>query len=289
LKEQDMAIKVALMGAGGKLGCRITDNIKDMAEYDIAYIEISEQGIANLAKRSVSPTPQDEALAGAEVVILALPDRIIGKVTQQIVPTLNPGTMLLGLDPAAAYAEVMPIRDNLSYFVSHPCHPPLFETQEKMPFSENDWFGGDFNPQHIVCALHHGPEADYARGEKIAIDMYSPVIKSHRITVEQMAILEPALVETFSATLIQTMWEMMNKVIEMGVPEEAARAFLFGHIRIELAIIFGFAGFPFSDGAKLAIEKARPRIFQPGWQENVMNIENIQQSVREITDHVSGV
>ena len=282
-----MAIKIALMGAGGKVGCRITDNIKDLADYDVAYVEISEAGIANLAQRGVSPTPQDEALVDAEVVILALPDKIIGKVTEAIVPTLKPGTMLIGLDPAAAYAEVMPIRDDLSYFVSHPCHPPLFETENRMPPSENDWFGGDFAPQNIVCALYDGPERDYAKGEKIAIDLFSPVTKSHRITVEQMAILEPALVETSCATLLYAIYELMEEAIAMGVPEEAVKAFLFGHIRIELGVIFGFAGFPFSDGAKLAIEQARDKIFQPNWKENVMKIENIRHSVRQITDAVS--
>ena len=39
-----------------------------------------------------------------------------------------------------------------------------------------------------------GPEEDYARGEAIARAMYAPVMRSHRVTVEQMAILEPALV-----------------------------------------------------------------------------------------------
>ena len=60
-----------------------------------------------------------------------------------------------------------------------------------------------------------------------------------------------------------------------------------GHIRIELAIIFGYAGFPFSDGAKLAIEKAKERIFLPDWKENIFDLENIKHSVREITDSLS--
>ena len=70
----------------------------------------------------------------------------------------------------------------------------------------------------------------------------------------------------------------------MGVPAEAAWAFLSGHIRIEFAIIFGLSGFPFSDGAKLAIEKAYDKIFKPDWKEQIMNLDALKQSVADITD-----
>lgn len=282
-----MATKVALLGAGGKMGMRITNNIKDMPEYDIRYVEVSPAGQANLSTLGLSTTPIEEALSDADAVVLALPDRLIGAITHEIVPQLKPGAMVVGLDPAAAYAEVMPIREDLTYFVTHPCHPPLFNDdleEEK----RKDWFGGVHAAQHIVCALHHGPEEDYEKGEKLAIAMYGPILKSHRITVEQMAILEPALVETFSATLIDTIYKAYLHVTEeMGVPKEAAWEFMMGHIRIELAIIFGYAGFPFSDGAKLAMQKAQTRIFKDDWKESIFDIDNIKHSVREITDSLS--
>jgi D-apionate oxidoisomerase len=277
-----MVTTIALMGAGGKMGCRIADNMRDLPEYQMLYIEVSEQGVANLAQRNLTTTPQAEALAAADAVILALPDRLIGKITEQIIPTLKAGTMVIGLDPAAAYAEVMPIRDDLTYFVSHPCHPPLFN-DEVTEEGRTDWFGGIHAKQHIVCALHRGPETDYARCEAIAKAMYAPVMNSYRITVEQMAILEPALVETFSATLVTAIKEALDLAVGMGVPEEAARAFLFGHIRIELAIIFGFAGFPFSDGAKLAIQQAYDKIFKDDWKERIMNLDALKESVKSIT------
>jgi len=277
-----MTITIALMGAGGKMGCRITDNMKDLPQYEMLYVEVSDNGIANLAERKLSPTPQDEALAKADAVILALPDRLIGKITHEIIPVLNAGTMLIGLDPAAAYAEVVPIRDDLTYFVSHPCHPPLFH-DEVTEDARTDWFGGIHAKQHIVSALHHGPEEDYAKGASIASDMYAPVMNNYRVTVEQMAILEPALVETFTATLVTAMKEALDEAVKMGVPEEAAREFLFGHIRIELAIVFGFAGFPFSDGAKLAIEQAYEKIFKDDWKTSIMDIEALKQSVANIT------
>jgi hypothetical protein len=277
-----MVTTIALMGAGGKMGCRIADNMRNLPEYKLLYIEVSEQGIANLAQRNLTTTPQAEALAAADAVILALPDRLIGKITEQIIPTLKAGAMVIGLDPAAAYAEVMPIRDDLTYFVSHPCHPPLFGDEVTVE-GRTDWFGGVHAKQHIVCALHRGPEADYAKGEAISRAMYAPVLNSYRITVEQMAILEPALVETFSATLVTAIKEALDLAVGMGVPEEAARAFLFGHIRIELAIIFGFAGFPFSDGAKLAIQQAYDKIFKDDWKERIMNLDALKESVKSIT------
>jgi len=279
-------IKLALMGAGGKMGCRITDNLKNLAKYQVYYVEVSEQGVANLRQRGIAVTPQDEALHKAEVVVLAVPDRLISTITHHIVPKLQPRSMVIGLDPAAAYAGVMPIRDDLTYFVTHPCHPVLFNDTAD-PEKRIDWFGGVFTSQPIVCALHHGPEEDYARGETIATDMYgnasAPVTKAHRISVEQMAILEPALAETFAATCITVIREAFEEAVRMGVPREAAFDFLMGHLRIELAIVFGFAGFSFSDGAKLAIEQARDRIFSPSWKESVMDLDSLRQSVAEIT------
>ena len=162
--------------------------------------------------------------------------------------------MLIGLDPAAQYAEVIPLRNELTYFVTHPCHPPVFH-DEVTPEARGDWFGGIYAKHHIVCALHNGPEEDYAKGEAIARDIFAPVMNAYRVTVEQMAILEPALAETTTATLITAMKEALDETVKMGVPYEAAEAFLMGHIRVPLAIVFGYADFPFSDGAKLAIDR----------------------------------
>ena len=279
-----MAMRIALMGAGGKMGSRLTDNlVKHPDRYQMAYIEVSEAGIANLAKRGLKPTPQAEALANADAVILALPDKLIGKITREIIKDLKPGTMVVSLDPAAAYAEVIPLRDDLTYYVSHPCHPPMFN-DEVTEDARTDWFGGVKAKHHIVSALHRGPESDWARGDQIARDMYAPVMNNYRITVEQMAILEPALVETFAATVISAIKEAYDEAVKMGVPPEAAWEFLSGHARIEFAIIFGFSGFPFSDGAKLAIKNAYEKIFKPDWKENIMNLDALKKSVAEITD-----
>ena len=277
-----MALQITLMGAGGKMGCRITDNIKDSPHYEVSYVEVSAEGRARLAERGVATTPQEEALRVADAVVLAVPDRLIGTISEQVAPHLKAGAMLIGLDPAAPYAEVMPIRDELTYFVTHPCHPPVFN-DEVTPEARGDLFGGVHAKHHIVCALHHGPEEDYAKGENIARDMFAPVMNAYRVTVEQMAILEPALAETFAATLITAMKEALDEAVKMGVPPEAAEAFLMGHIRVPLAIVFGYADFPFSDGAKLAIERAYDKIFKPDWKEAIFNREALKESVKGIT------
>ena len=95
---------IALMGAGGKMGNRIARNLKDHPDYTTLYVEVSEAGRASLAELGVSVTPQDEAMKQADVVILAVPDALIGKICSDIVPKLKSGTMVMGLDPAAGYA-----------------------------------------------------------------------------------------------------------------------------------------------------------------------------------------
>ena len=276
---------IALMGAGGKMGNRITKNLKDNPNYTTLYVEISETGRASLAELGVSVTPQDEALKQADVVILAVPDAAIGKICTEIVPKLKSGTMVMGLDPAAGYAGVLPERKDITYFISHPCHPPLFN-DETDPEARRDWFGGVKAKQNIICSLHQGPEEDYAKGEAIARAIFAPVMRAHRLTTEQMAILEPALVETLALTCFTVIREAMDEAIRMGIPEQAVRDFLFGHIRTTVAIVFDFAGAPVSDGAKLAVSLAKNQIFQPDWKK-IMDIENIQRSVKEIT-HATG-
>ena len=73
--------------------------------------------------------------------------------------------------------------------------------------------------------------------------------------------------------------------VSKGVPAEAAKDFILGHLNIELAIAFGaFPGGKFSDGALKAIEEARPQIFQDGWLERIFDPEAILKSVRSICE-----
>ena len=120
------------------------------------------------------------------------------------------------------------------------------------------------------------------RGDFFAREMFAPVMKAHRVTVEQMTILEPALVETTSQTCMQVIREALDEAIRRGVPAEAARDFLLGHINIQLAIFFGEVDVQFSDGAKMAMNRARSIIIQPGWM-RVFEPENIRDCLEAIT------
>src|SRR5437870_4308017 len=112
---------IALLGAGGKMGCRIADNLRHHPEYRMRYVEVAEVGRDRLRGRGLEVTPRDEALAEVDVVILAVPDHLMGTIAREVVPRLPGGAMVLGLDPAAPYAGVIPVRADLSYFFAHPC------------------------------------------------------------------------------------------------------------------------------------------------------------------------
>lgn len=271
---------IALFGAGGKMGCRITDNLKDSG-YAMRYIEVSPAGIDNLKQRGLAPTDRATALAEADAVILALPDNLIERLSAEIVPQMKPGALVICLDPAAPLAGKVAHRDDLAYFVTHPCHPSVF-SYDVTPEQRRDFFGGIKAPQAIVSALMYGTDADFARGEEIAKKMYGPVTRAHRVTVEQMAILEPALSETTSQTCLLVIREAMDEAIARGVPAEAARDFILGHINIQLAIMWGELNIQFSDGAKKAMDRARSVIIQPDWKK-VFEPEAIRESLEAIT------
>ena len=150
-----------------------------------------------------------------------------------------------------------------------------------------DDFHGGHAIQDIVCALHSGGEEDFQHGVSVARLMFAPVRQCHRISVKQMAMLEPALVETVSATLLSAIRELQQAVVEKGVPEAAVRSFLLGHLRLELGIIFEFADISFSDGAKLAMQDARQLLLKTGWKEKVLQEESIKRTVNLIVGRPS--
>jgi len=274
-------ITIALFGAAGKIGARIARLLHKDAAYTTLFVEAGESGQARLHEMGLTPTIQAEAVEAADVVILAVPDLFIGKIAADIVPALKGGAMVIGLDPAAPHSGKLPPRSDISYFITHPCHPPVYndETQSE---ARNDFFGG-IAKQNIVCALMQGPDAHYTLGEQIARKMFAPVMTAHRITVEQMAILEPALVETVTITCMQVIRDAMDEAVRRGVPPAAARDFLLGHINIDIAILFGFLHAQFSDGAKLAVKRGMEQIIQPDWKK-VFEPDNIMKEVRAITE-----
>lgn len=274
--------RIALLGAGGKMGIRLSKNLLG-SRFTVDHVEVSVPARAQLRDLvGVDVVEQSEAIAKADVVILAVPDRLIGKIAHQIIADLRPGTALIVLDAAAPWAGEMPERADVTYFCTHPCHPPLFGNETELA-AQTDYFGGIHAKQGIVCALIQGPEEHYDLCEEIARMIYAPVVRSHRCTIEHIAILEPALSETIGATLAMALREATDVAVRRGVPQAAAMDFMLGHLNIELAIAFGaFPDGKFSDGALHAINQARPRIFRDGWLEDVFQPAAILQSVKDI-------
>lgn len=271
---------VAVFGAGGNMGTRVTNRLKGMPGYNLLSVEEGEQGQRRLQERGLPATPAEEAARQADVVVLAIPDTLIGPVAEQVVPKLRSGALVMLLDPAAAYAGKLPRRDDIGYFITHPAHPPVFN-DEAEPGARHDHFGG-IAKEAIVSALPQGTEEQWALGEQISRDIFGPILRSHRVTVEQMAILEPVLSETVAATALSIVREAMDEAVRRGVPAEAARDFLLGHINIELAILFNMVDWDFSAGAKRAIEEAKPLLFKENWK-RVFEPESLQESVQQIT------
>lgn len=272
---------VALLGAGGKMGFRLSANLKN-SDFQVRHVEISEAGRSRLQDElGVSCIDAEDAVPGADVVILAVPDTLIGKISSGIEPLLKSGTMVVVLDAAAPFAGHLPDRDDLTYFVTHPCHPSIFNDETELE-AKRDYFGGIKAMQHITNALMQGPEDAYDLGEKIGRTIYAPVGRSHRVTVEQMALLEPGLSETVCATFLSVMREAMDEVVARGVDKECARDFLLGHMNILGAVIFDEMEGVFSDACNKAVENAKPQIFRDDWK-RVFEPGEIAESIRRIT------
>jgi D-apionate oxidoisomerase len=272
---------IALFGAGGKMGMRLGKNLKD-SRFVVRLVEVGEAGRKRLADElGWQAVDSDYALADADVVILAVPDTAIGKVASGIIDKLKPGTIVITLDAAAPFAGHLPDRKDITYFVTHPCHPPIFNDETEMP-AKLDRFGGVAAKQAIVSALMQGPEEHYALGEEVARTIWSPILRSHRLTVEQMTLLEPGLAETVCGSLLDVLREALDEVVSRGVPHEAARDFLLGHMNIMAAVIFKEQPGVFSDACNKAIEFGKPTLMRDDWK-RVFEPDEIMASIRRIT------
>lgn len=272
---------IALFGAGGKMGARLARNLQ-CSDYQVRHVEVSEAGRKRLKEElGIECVDMNVALADASAVILAVPDTVIGKIAASIAPQLKPGTMVITLDAAAPFAGHLPDRPDLTYFVTHPCHPSIFNNSSSEE-ARKDRFGGLAAPQSIVNSLMQGPQEHYAVGEAIAKTIYAPILRSYPMTVEQMALLEPGLSETVCATLLAVMKDGMQEVVRRGVPKEAARDFLLGHMNILAAVIFEEIPGAFSDACNKAIEFGKPRLMREDWLD-IFEPAEIADSIKRIT------
>lgn len=271
---------IALFGAAGSMGTRASNALRHDPAYRVLHIETGP-GLQKLKDRGLEAFSKEDACPQADVVILTVPDELIGVVAHQVVPLVRPGTLVICLDAAAPHAGRLPDRKDVAYFVTHPAHPPVFNDEQTMD-ARRDFFGSGLAKQAIVSALMQGTEADYALGEEISRKFFGPILRSHRMTVEQMAILEPALSESVAATCLSVIRDALDVAVGRGVPPEAARDFLMGHLNVELAILFNEIDWKFSAGCQQAIDEARPVLFKDDWK-RVFDPAELLASCKRIT------
>ncbi|MGF3056434.1 phosphogluconate dehydrogenase C-terminal domain-containing protein [Microbacterium sp. YY-01] len=256
--------KIAVIGAGGKMGMRVSNNLVK-TDHTVWYVEKSPAGQQRTIDAGRELTEASEAVADADIVVMAVPDLALASVSAELVPQLKSGAIVLTLDPAAAYAGLLTTRDDVIQAVAHPCHPSIFlERTTKEEWA--DTFGGIAAPQDAVAAV----ESDDPQKQQVVEDtvraIYAPVIDVHWVTIKQLAQLEPTLVETVACMIGALLNEALEETVNtMGVPEAAARSILYGHVQVALAN--GLRGDnPFSDACLIAMDYGRESIIKDDWK-----------------------
>lgn len=256
---------ITVIGAGGKMGMRISANFQK-SDYQVFYCENSPKAQEQVTAQGRELSDAASVVPLSDVVILAVPDIVLGKVSEGVVPQMKKDAVLLTLDPAAAYANLIAHRDDIDYAVAHPCHPSVF--LERYTKEEHaDAFGGIAAIQHVAASYEAGSDEQKAKLSNVISVMYGPVEQVHWVTVTQLAYLEPTLVETVACMVGAFMKEALDETVKhSGVPEEAAKAMLYGHIQIALAVAFRATN-PFSDACMIAMEYGREKIVKPDWKQ----------------------
>ena len=66
-------LTVAVVGAGGKMGLRVSNNLAK-STHTVRFSETGAAGIARVRAAAREITPPEQAIPGADVVVLAVPD-----------------------------------------------------------------------------------------------------------------------------------------------------------------------------------------------------------------------
>jgi D-apionate oxidoisomerase len=258
------ATVVTVIGAGGKMGMRVSANL-ERSPYSVFYCENFPQAQERVLAAGRRLSESQSAVARSDVVILAVPDVSLGEVSKTIVPEMGAGSVLLTLDPAAAYAGVLATRPHVHIAVAHPCHPSIFLERT----GDEQWadtFGGVAAPQDVVAAFEDDDPAARDRTEAVIRTIYGPVLDVHWVTVKQLAVLEPTLVETITCMISALLKDALQETVtSAGVPEEAARAILLGHAQVALTNSLRGSN-PFSEACHIAMEYGRRTVVNDDWK-----------------------
>lgn len=260
-------IVVAVIGAGGKMGTRTSDNLlKQKDRVELLLVESGEKGRQAVETRGLTLTEQDQAVQRADVIVLAVPDTRIEQVSAQLVPKMQRGAALMILDPAAAVAKELTMRQDCTFAVAHPCHPSYFLDQDSDQ-ARHDYFGGQGGKQDIVMAKIAGEEERFADCRTVAQWMFAPVVHSYVMGLRDIAFLEPTLVELLGATCLHAMAETVDQAEQRGIERAAAVSFLTGHVYNLTANFLGLLGdTPVSDACQVAIGLGDKLVLRDDWR-----------------------
>lgn len=260
-------LKVAVVGAGGKMGTRTSNNLAKVDDFDLYLVESGEKGLKSIKDRGYTPYEAKDIIPQMDVVVLAVPDTYIKVISEGIVALMAAGSGLLILDPAAAVAKELALRDDCTFGVVHPCHPSYFLDQDTYE-ARHDYFGGMGGKQDIVMAKIQGNDDCFAQMRLVSEKMFAPVEHSYVMEAKNIAFLEPTLVELLGATCLYAMAETVKEAEKRGIQKEAAISFLTGHIYNLSANFLGFLGnTPVSDACKVAIKLGDRLVLRDDWKQ----------------------
>ena len=266
MDRMDNKINIAVIGAAGKIGQRITEKLLK-GDYNVLLCEKGE-GKAKITEKGLKVYDAEEGIQQADITIFAVPDEHMEEISNTLVPLAKPDSIIIALDAGAPYAGEFKTRNDCTFVATHPCHKSVFSYEETAE-AQADVYGGGVAKQDIVIALMSGTEEKFELAKKISIEIFSPVVNCFRITLEQMALMEPLATEVVALSAVYIIREAMNEAIRFGVPEDAARSFMFGHLNAILEVIFT-GSIITSDASKIALQYGIEKIYKPDWKD-VMN------------------
>ena len=181
---------ITILGAGGKMGNRVTKPLLDTKKYELRFVEKSEAGQARIREAGHTVMELDDALKGTDVVIFTTPDALVRQISDEVVPKLDPGTKILFLDPAAIAADRVKHRADISCFVCHPTHPPVFSLLgETDPAARRDYWGGGLATQALVFAIALQDTQVSRKTESLYIYIYIYIYTFHIIYTKHFYLL----------------------------------------------------------------------------------------------------
>lgn len=260
-------VSVCIIGAGGTTGYKVAKNLAKYPEqYELFVCEKNLAAVEKLGSEGFNVISTEAAVPASDIVVPAINDSKLKDFTPGLVKAMKPGAVMIILDPASVVAGEIPTREDCTLAICHPCHPSAFHDQDT-PQARADKWGGNGGKMDIVMSKVVGSDESFELSRRVCETMFEPVVKSYVMTPEQMAFLEPTLVEVLGATCLSAMVETLEEAVRRGIDREAATSFMCGHIQ---NVSFTFTGLmgntKVSDACKVAMEVGNRLVLRDDWR-----------------------